>query len=68
MDWQLPIALGIVLLACSYLAAQLWRSLVGSKSCGTSCSCAGSSPTPGKKDQSIIVPVQELTLRSRPGR
>jgi hypothetical protein len=67
MDWQLCLVIVCLALSALYLARQMWRSLSGRKGCG-GCGCAKGPDDAAKPaaTSSRIIPVEELTLRTKP--
>jgi hypothetical protein len=64
MDWQFPLVLVFLALAVLYLARRTWRTWRGKGGgCGT-CKCGTESSDHSTK----LIPVEHVTLRSRPPR
>ena len=67
MDWQLPLVLLTVATAAAYLLRQSWRTWTGKgKGCGGRCQCGDTAKSPGDSIRGSLIPVEQLTLRTRP--
>jgi hypothetical protein len=66
MDWQLWLVAACLTLSAAYLTRQTWRTLAGRKGCG-GCGCAKRTDAATKPAAAStrIIPVEELTLRTR---
>jgi hypothetical protein len=67
VDWQQHLVLLIVAAAAAYLVRLSWRTWTGKgKGCGGRCQCGDTGKSQGPSAHRNLIPVDQLTLRTRP--
>jgi FeoB-associated Cys-rich membrane protein len=68
MDWQLVVAILLVVAAAGYLGRQAWRTWTAKKGgCAGGCGCGKAAGSAEGNGQAAIIPSEQITLRRRGG-
>jgi len=63
MDWQLPVALGVVILAAAYLVRKAWKTLKNrKKACAGGCGCPSSSVATPANSTLVSISMDKLKV------